>query len=209
MDSETIVPSGQTVVRFTRSVYEIVEEFSDAIFASIIIIPVAFGLSDMMSVPNIRFFSLVVLWPWIRFISEVIYWRHETFDLLEGPNGKAFIIKSFGVFNIRSINQEIARLTITASQSWFERIIGVERVTLYDSSHQFVAGRRMPLKFRRKIERMLRGEAKADIPKPKFDPANGDSVANKLMMLQYAVSTGLINPDLARIKADELVQRGF
>lgn len=207
MDGETTSTSsgrGRTT-RFTRSAYEIIEEFSDAVFASALIIPLAAWLADLTGAAGLKLLSLVTLWFWIRFLNEVVYWQHETFTILETENGRAFILKRFGVFNVRTIKQEISRLTVTSSQSWFDRIVGVERVTLFDSAHQFVAGRRMPLRFKRTIDRIQDGESKVDIPKPRFDPAAGDSVTNRLVALQYAMSTGLIDPKLAKIKANELV----
>jgi hypothetical protein len=139
-----------------RAVFEVVEEMSEAIFRSWIVVSAGIMFYDLL--PSLRLANLLVVISLAclivshRAIIEMLTWASEIYVICSDDDrdgGRVF--KFSGWANRRSFSEPITSNspTIDVERPWYFRLWGaitgekMERVRLYSSNHTFLEGRKM------------------------------------------------------------------
>lgn len=156
MTKPPYTPPENTTIRYAtrRHWYEIVEEVSQCVWWSMVIILFTIGAAWIYA--PLAWLAVLTLYPVGYLTTELIRWNCEWYIILDYPSQKSRIVKVAGVFKRKAVIDDINVMGRTEESDLFDRIIGYRKVHLAFSNHIYLDGNRVPMEFLRELDKAKR-----------------------------------------------------
>lgn len=213
--TEKLQPKLKVIWWGRRARYEIVEEFSEAIFRVWIIVSIAYDIESNLGLGNIQPFNywlvvfIVCLFAAHHAVVEYYSWRNEVYVVAKDEaNGGGRVYKFYGWLSKKHLDEPItpASPTLMYDQFWFYRLWGkltgeqMVKISLKSMNHTFLDGQRISPQFEKAIQKVRGSKGSAQDEMPPNELRN-------LEEIKQAFIDGLIDKKLAENAAETIIRR--
>lgn len=192
-----------------RAFYEVIEELSDSVWWSIVIVSLLYNLYQVTGELRLWFGLIFLIYPFQGFFFEFLKWKAEVYVVCRNDNqGGGRVYKFSGVLNRKTIDDAVSASgpAATTEEPWNIRLWGrltgerMQKVHLSSQNNQYVDGRRLPPQFLKAISSVRGAE-------PVAKEQNLPGTIQAMRELDRARSSGLIPQHEAVAHARALAHR--
>jgi len=182
---------------YRRHIFEIVEEFSDAVFWTAILCLFFIPVGILSDHHRLWAFCLLSLFPIAGFGIEILRWWNERYIIEISPDGEA-LRKQWGILNRKEIKDSMKAVGVFKEEPLYMRLIGACRIQVKSSSNAYIEGRLVPTAFYEELDRITSGLKKA-----RSVESTGNVVIDMVRMAPQLVEAGLVDEAIVRAFVEE------